>query len=67
MKKKKRQMNNLTILAMIKNGLPVKQIASTLGVKKKAIDHRLKLLRKKHNCATTVQLIIKVELKNIEV
>jgi DNA-binding CsgD family transcriptional regulator len=60
-------MNNLTILAMIKDGIPVKQIAAHHGVKKKAIDYRLKLLRRKHNCSTTVQLIVKVELKQIEV
>ena len=52
---------------MIKDGIPVKQIADYHGVKKKAIDYRLKLLRRKYNCSTTVQLIVKVELKQIEV
>jgi DNA-binding NarL/FixJ family response regulator len=60
-------MNNLTILAMIKDGVPVKQIAAHHGVKKKAIDYRLKCLRRKHNCTNTTQLVLKVELKQIEV
>ncbi|HYH14834.1 MAG TPA: LuxR C-terminal-related transcriptional regulator [Flavisolibacter sp.] len=56
---------NQEIIRLIAEGKALKEVAATMHLSKRAIEERLKGMRKKHKCTSTLQLVVKILSNNI--
>lgn len=51
--------NNDQIIQLLGSGYTVKEVAVLLNMKKSTVDKRIKTMRKKQDCKTVTQLVVK--------
>jgi DNA-binding NarL/FixJ family response regulator len=59
------EQSNEQIIKQLQNGKSLKEVAATVFLSLATVKWRLKKLRDKHECITTVQLIGKLNAKRI--
>lgn len=50
---------NNQIIQLLASGYTVKEVAGLLGMKKQTVDKRIRVMRKKYQCKSAIQLVVK--------
>lgn len=51
--------SNDQIIQLLASGYTVKEVAGYLGMKKQTVDKRIRVMKRKYQCKSAIQLVVK--------